>query len=137
MGERRKSYVQLFYHFVWGTKNREPMINEGIKALLRKFIQEKANELLTQILECDGTADHVHVLVSSPANLAPSDIAKHLKGASSYSVNHEGSSSVLYWQDGYGVISVSPSAVSSVRQYIRNQREHHKTGSLWDEFEYC
>ena len=30
------------------------------------------------------------------------------------------------WQDGYAVISVSPSVVPKVRDYIRNQEKKHK-----------
>jgi len=94
-------------------------------------------ELKLQILECYGIEDHVHLLLSSPASLAPSDIARHLKGASSHFVNHSAHSSVLYWQDGYGVISVSPNDISFVRTYIRNQEQHHRAGSLRGDLEAC
>jgi putative transposase len=40
----------------------------------------------------------------------------------------------FYWQGGYGAFSVSQSAVEEVRDYIRNQREHHKRVSFQDEF---
>jgi hypothetical protein len=39
----------------------------------------------------------------------------------------------FYWQGGYGAFSVSQSAVEQVREYIRNQREHHKRVSFQDE----
>jgi hypothetical protein len=39
----------------------------------------------------------------------------------------------FYWQGGYGAFSVSQSAVEEVREYIRNQREHHKRVSFQDE----
>lgn len=32
----------------------------------------------------------------------------------------------FFWQDGYGAFSVSPNAVFAVREYIKNQRAHHK-----------
>jgi putative transposase len=40
----------------------------------------------------------------------------------------------FFWQGGYGAFSVSQSAVEEVREYIRNQREHHKRLSFQDEF---
>ena len=40
----------------------------------------------------------------------------------------------FYWQGGYGAFSVSQSGVEELRNYIRNQREHHKQVSFQDEF---
>ena len=40
----------------------------------------------------------------------------------------------FHWQDGYGLFSVSPSHVLAVREYIRNQEEHHKKESFQEEF---
>lgn len=40
----------------------------------------------------------------------------------------------FYWQDGYGIFSVSPSDVERVVNYIRNQKEHHKKMSFKQEF---
>ena len=38
------------------------------------------------------------------------------------------------WQRGYGVFSVSESNVKTVKKYILNQEEHHKTITFQDEF---
>jgi putative transposase len=40
------------------------------------------------------------------------------------------------WQDGYGAISVSPSAISSVVRYIDQQEEHHQKQSFEDEYKF-
>ena len=31
----------------------------------------------------------------------------------------------FYWQDGYGIFSVNPTQVSTVIEYIDNQKQHH------------
>ena len=41
---------------------------------------------------------------------------------------------IFQWQQGYGAFSVSPSQVERVKQYVRNQAEHHRTRSFEDEF---
>jgi hypothetical protein len=38
------------------------------------------------------------------------------------------------WQEGYAAFSVSPSQVPVVKNYIRNQQEHHRKRSFEDEF---
>lgn len=40
----------------------------------------------------------------------------------------------FYWQRGYGMFSVSPTHLSDVEKYIRNQDEHHKKKSFQEEF---
>jgi len=37
------------------------------------------------------------------------------------------------WQEGYGVFSVSPSLLTTVQAYIRNQEEHHRRRSFEEE----
>jgi len=38
------------------------------------------------------------------------------------------------WQDGYGWFSVGPADVEIATNYIRNQKEHHRSVSFEDEF---
>jgi len=40
----------------------------------------------------------------------------------------------FYWQDGYGAFSVSPWQVEVVRNYIANQKEHHRTKTYKQEY---
>jgi hypothetical protein len=40
----------------------------------------------------------------------------------------------FHWQDGYGAFSVSQSKLSVVRNYIRNQRQHHRREPFQEEF---
>jgi putative transposase len=139
MDRRSGSHAKLFYHFVWSTKHRAPLVDAEIEIGLRAVFLAKAEELEIEIVETNGTQDHVHLLVKSKAALAPADIAKNLKGASSRFVNHAvlGQDRIrsLYWQDGYGVVSVSRGAVRSVQQYIKNQKEHHQSNKLIEDFE--
>ncbi len=39
----------------------------------------------------------------------------------------------FHWQDGYGAFSISESQVRAVTDYIRGQKERHKTHSFEDE----
>jgi putative transposase len=136
---RKGSHAELFYHFVWSTKSRTPMIDDQIEPAVKSILYSKAKELQLEIIEADGTSDHLHLLVKGNPSIAPADIAKHMKGSSSHFVNHvtlKGDSlRTLYWQDGYGVTSVSPGAVSAVGRYIRRQKEHHNSNTLQEDLE--
>jgi hypothetical protein len=41
----------------------------------------------------------------------------------------------LEWQDEYIAVSVSESQIDVVRDYIRNQEEHHRKKSFAEEYE--
>jgi putative transposase len=64
------------------------------------------------------------------------DVAKNLKGSSSHYINKETDlGEVLYWQNGYGVITIREGEIPKVAEYIKNQKEHHQKGDLFDVFE--
>ena len=59
-----------------------------------------------------------------------------LKGACSHYINTEiAKAKLLYWQNGYGVVSFGKNNLPFVLDYIRNQREHHAKGKAIDRLE--
>jgi putative transposase len=84
-----------------------------------------------------GTETHVHVAVTVPPTLLVSDFVGQLKEASSHEVNQQlGSRGAgLQWQAGYGAVSFGTGDLEWVKEYIRNQREHHRRGSIHDRLE--
>ena len=59
-----------------------------------------------------------------------------LKGESSYWINKNKLIREKFeWQDEYFAVSVSESAVNKVRDYIKNQEEHHKKKSFQQEYD--
>lgn len=139
MEKRTGTYSRIYLHFVWSTKGRAAVIDREIMTVVLKVFASNAEKLGVEILEANGIEDHVHVLLKSSPTTSASDIAKGLKGSSSHFVNHvtlkEDRSRSLYWQDGFGVTSVSPSAVNSVREYIQRQKEHHSDKTTIRDYE--
>jgi len=75
--------------------------------------------------------DHVHLLVRLPPKVTVSDFIGEVKGAASYRVNHDlKSCQGLYWQEGYGVLTVRKDELEKVSRYIDNQEEHHRSRRL-------
>jgi putative transposase len=49
----------------------------------------------------------------------------------SHYINKEsGLNETLYWQDGYGVVTLRESEVPRVVRYIQHQKEHHRINQL-------
>jgi putative transposase len=75
--------------------------------------------------------DHVHLLVRLSPKVAVSDFIGEVKGATSYRVNHDlKPHQALYWQEGYGVLTLRKDELGKVSHYIDNQEEHHRKGRL-------
>ncbi|MBL8181449.1 MAG: transposase [Blastocatellia bacterium] len=47
---------------------------------------------------------------------------------------HKEITKLFEWQKGYGAFSVSPTAVPAVRNYILNQKEHHRKQDFKSEY---
>lgn len=129
--KRSGTFYQLVYHFTWGTKNRLPLLTPTVKSLLFPYISYKCKELRYVLHAINGTENHLHLLLSLTPSILVQDVAKNLKGASSHFINKESAlGEVLYWQDGYGVVTIRAEEIPIVTKYILHQIEHHMDGEL-------
>lgn len=123
---------RLYYHIVWGTKNRLPLITEDIESRLHEYMAVKSEELKTIIHAINGTHNHVHLIVSIPPVLSISDFVKKIKGSSSHFVNHQlnNYNQIFGWQAGYGVFSFGSKQLNDAVNYVKRQKEHHSAGTI-------
>jgi REP element-mobilizing transposase RayT len=127
------TYLSLYYHLVFSTKNRESNITLAWRSKLHKYLAGIVNGLGAQCEIVGGTADHVHLLVKLRATHTLADFMRELKKGSSSWVHEELSKDNFSWQEGYAAFTVSASAVDEVRRYIENQEEHHRERSFREE----
>ena len=124
-------YYHLFYHFVWGTKNREQSILPEFESELHSIIAAKAIEMGGIVHAVGGVEDHVHVAVTVPPKISLSRFIGEVKGSSSHAINHAVfPHHNFYWQNEYGVLSFGEKNLSSVVNYIHSQKEHHAKRTL-------
>jgi REP element-mobilizing transposase RayT len=129
-------YIKLWVHLVWTTKNREPFLTKEIRKQILDHILKNANDKGIYIDFINGYLEHVHCLVSLGSGQNIDKIVMLLKGESSYWINKNKLIREKFeWQNEYFAVSVSESAVNRVRDYIKNQEEHHKKKSFQQEFD--
>lgn len=126
---------RLFYHFVWTTKRREPLITADIELRLHGMLRNEAEKFYAPLFYVNGMPDHIHVLASVRPAIAPAHFAQQLKGSSSHFVSHQLGLG-FDWQDDYGVFSVSEHDVPRIIEYIKNQKQHHANNTLIPKWEY-
>lgn len=83
------TYWRLFYHLVWTTKRREPMITSDIEPDLYRALAHKAIEINTSVYAINGMPDHVHVVASIAPTVGIPHFVQMLKGSSSRFVHLE------------------------------------------------
>ena len=124
-------YWKHYYHFVFGTKNRLPLITITLEPELYRVLAAKTQEMGGFVHAIGGMEDHAHLAVSLPPKLAPAKFIGDVKGNSSHYVNHVIKPDFeFYWQDEYGVLSFGERNLASVVRYIHNQKQHHADRTL-------
>jgi len=125
------AFHQLYYHLVWTTRSREPLIIRDWRPQLLELINEETKTRGGWPIRHNAMPDHVHLLVRLPPTVLVADFIGQVKGATSFRVNRELAPKFkLKWQEGYGVLSLRRGELSKVSHYIDHQEEHHRRGSL-------
>ncbi|WP_372846746.1 IS200/IS605 family transposase [Pontiella sp.] len=130
-----QSFCQLHAHIVFSTKNREPYLGESIRPKVHAYMTGILSELGCSGILIGGFVDHVHCLCQLSKKEAPVKIVQMLKQDSSkYIKTLDDRLHTFGWQNGYGLFSVSPTHLDSVRKYISEQVEHHRVKSFQEEY---
>ncbi len=130
------SFVKIWIHLVWATKNRVPLLEENIRADVFAHIADNAKSKHIYLNAIGGYHDHIHCLVSLGTEQTISKIVQLIKGESSHWINKQPLISTKFeWQNEYFAVSVSESVVDKVKNYILNQEIHHKKKTFEEEYQ--
>lgn len=126
------TFWRCYYHVIWATKNRQPIMTPKIEAIVMNVIRNKSRELECPILAQNAVPDHLHIALNIPPSLAVAAWVKRVKGASSHEVNSmfPDLPERFQWQGGYSVLTFGVKNLEFVVRYIENQKEHHASGTL-------
>jgi REP element-mobilizing transposase RayT len=126
------SYVCVYVHIVFSTKDRRPLIPEDKHRLLCKYLAGIAKNFGMKALAIGGMPDHQHTLLSLAPEISVSKAVNVLKSNSSKWMRAQ--SRQFAWQEGYAAFSVSTSALDGVIDYINRQPEHHRKRDFAQEY---
>ena len=129
------SFVKIWIHTVWTTKNRQPFLNISIRENTFKHIHRNVLNKGILVDVVNGYSEHVHCLFRLKNDQTIKDILQLLKGESSFWINKQNLIKTKFkWQKEYYAVSVSESHIGKVFNYFQNQEEHHSTISFDQEF---
>ena len=126
------SVGKIMLHFEWCTKYRYKMFGkEEYRNLISACIRRAASLHDIEMIELNVQPEHVHCIVSASFGFSPSKVLQILKGISSklFFQYHE-KASLRYpkrhlWSRGKFGSSVGFVQLDVLRNYVKNQDEHH------------
>ncbi len=129
------SFRQIFYQIVFGTKNRETSITEKHCDELYKYIWGVIKNNNCKLYRINGVEDHIHIFSDLNPAISLSNYVKDIKVSSSLWMKECGKFPKFNgWQEGYGAFTYSVKEKNIIIDYIKNQKEHHKSESFYDEY---
>ncbi|HWD90703.1 MAG TPA: IS200/IS605 family transposase [Mucilaginibacter sp.] len=128
------SFVKIWVHLVFATKNREPFLKKELRPAIHNHIIQNCKEKEIFLQAINGYTEHLHCLISLGKDQNISKVVQLIKGESSIWINKNNLIPQKFgWQDDYFAVSVSESQVTAVINYINKQEEHHSKKSFEDE----
>jgi len=119
------------YHVIWVTKYRYKVMRGRVAERTRDLIRQICRARDVVIVRGAISADHIHMLLSVPPQLAPAKVVQFIKGRSSRLLQEEFPElrkrywGQHLWARGYFCATVGAVDEETIKRYIENQR--------WDE----
>ena len=131
------AHIVLYYHIVWRTKRSERTITESHDCDLYAYIHGYCERKQCKLIRIGGVSDHIHMLVSIRPDVAVSDFVKVLKTETSKWIKTQPDKFPMFdgWGNGYAAFTYSEHDKEMIRQYIMNQKEHHRAHTFREEYE--
>lgn len=130
-----QSLARLHIHLIFSTKNRQPFIADAVRDALHAYMASVLQNLGCAPVLVNSVEDHAHFLFDLSRTVSISQAVEDVKKSSSRWIKTQGAPFAAFaWQSGYGAFAVSESHVEAVREYVANQREHHRRKSFQEEY---
>jgi putative transposase len=121
----------MHVHLVFVAKYRRTLFTQSHFKTMRDVFNKICDDFESELVEFDGEADHVHLLVNYPPKIAVSKLVNSLKGVSSRRLRqyhqdiHKYYWKGVLWSPSYFAGSCGGAPISVIKQYIEQQNSPH------------
>ena len=130
-----QSLSNILLHFVFSTRNREPLIYPELEPELYAYIAAIHKNMACPLLKIGGTENHLHIFCRLERVVTVSKLLEEVKKSSSKWIKEKDQRLARFaWQAGYGAFSIGMSNVDALKAYIVQQKDHHRHRSFEDEY---
>lgn len=126
--KRAHCVYALNYHLVLVTKYRRKCLSSFMLSVIEALARERCESRDGELVEINGEADHVHLLVSLPPQVAISEFVNALKTNTARVLRRDCANELrrwysepVLWSRSYCVLSVGGAPLEVLKQYIESQ----------------
>ena len=130
------SVYNIRYHFVFVTKYRYKVLRGDVGLKVRELIRQTCQAFEIEIIKGTVSGDHIHLFVSAPPIMAPSEIMRRIKGRSSAKIFESFPDLKRrywgrhFWARGYFCVTSGELTEEMIKEYL----EHHFEPKVDDNF---
>ena len=120
---------KIEYHFVWVTKYRYQVLKGDIAERTRGLVRQTCSNFEIEIIRGVVSKDHVHILVSAPPTMSPSEIMRRVKGRTSAKLFEEFPHIKKrywgrhFWARGYFCVTAGELTKKMIEEYLAHHFE--------------
>ena len=126
-----RGYVySIEYHIVWCVKYKRKVLTGEIEKKLYELLYQISNDNGVDIVELNGEADHIHMLITCSPQVYIPNLMKALKGVSARLMMKEFGDELksqlwkgYLWNPSYFIATVSENTEQQIQEYIQKQIE--------------
>jgi len=123
-------YCQLYYHLVWTTRDRIPLLTPAAEPAILDYLRWRAVGLGAAVFALSGASDHVHLVAAIPPRLAVAAFIGQVQNSAASRFNRRSPEEPLAWAESYGALTFDGKRLPYVIAYAERQKEHHAAGTL-------
>ena len=119
---------KLSYHLVLVTKYRKKCFTNEMLNRLEEIARKNCQDWEIDLVEFNGEADHIHLLLDMHPNIMPSKFINNLKTVSSRLIRKEFGEELkpyyckpALWTRAYCLLTTGGATIDIIREYIQNQ----------------
>ncbi len=138
MDYRKKKHAVYLctYHIVIVTKYRKPVITDAMGDGLKNYAECLVQDAGGDMVSAETDRDHMHMLVSLPPDMAPTQMVRIIKTQLSKYAKEYFRDEVAkcyygdtaFWTPSYFITTTGTVSLEKVKAYVNSQRteEHHR-----------
>ncbi|HUW66324.1 MAG TPA: IS200/IS605 family transposase [Spirochaetia bacterium] len=132
-GKASHCVYNINYHIVFCPKYRHNVIKGKVEEVIRQTVKEICVDYRYTLLQMETMPDHVHILLSAPPVVAPTEIVRIIKSVTANKVfsvipflkrKHFWGSG--FWSKGYYIGTAGNVSAETIRKYIEVQKSPRK-----------
>jgi putative transposase len=131
---------KIEYHFVWITKYRYPVLTGDVAIRLRELVRQVCSIFEIEIIRGVVSKDHVHLLLSAPPTISPSEIMRRIKGRTSIKLLEEFPHLKKrywgrhFWARGYFCVTAGELTKAMIEEYLVHHFESNENPNFEVEY---